>query len=138
MAFKILEQLFNHGWAEDYSTHLEYNGHDKLSEAFWLACQNKGKELNEYIDDQTWDEEAEFGYDDGGLTSFIIEIFKIFKQYGLLEVEDKTPKPIKNIRQEKKFIFSCPHCNKRYNYVNFTPEESTVCENCEGIMTYSL
>ena len=129
VARKIVEQLFNHGWAEDYQTHLEYNDHFELQRLFEIAIDGDGKALNNAIDRGKWDDEADLKYDDGGLFSFALEIGKILRQHGALDEEKKEVKSAKN-RTRTEHSFKCPHCGSHNSHDG--TESEVECRSCEN------
>lgn len=129
-AWQVVEQLFNHGWAENYQQHLEYNDHYKIRHAFELAIEGDGKALNKYIDSEEWDEETDIKYDDGGLFSFATEVGKLLRKFKAI---DETKQPIKpaKVRVNTSYSFRCPHCDST-NSISGGDARETKCSRCEN------
>lgn len=124
---EVIGQLFNHGWAEDYQCHMEYNDTSDLMES--IASGEDGKYINALISNTDWDEEACFKYDDGGLSSFAIEVTKLMRKHKLL-TDDKLPLKETKIRKSINYSYNCPHCNSHRGTDDF--DGVTECPACEN------
>lgn len=127
----VIHQLFNHGWAEDYQYHMEYNDSEKVQRVIELAVEGDGEALSKYIDNESWDEEANWQYDDGGLVSFAQEIGKLMRKYKVLEEDKKQPlKDAVKVSKNVSYRYTCPHCGAKGN----TEDPSAVdsCDHCEN------
>lgn len=122
----IWSQLFNHGWAEDYQEHINCN-FDQVDGL--LDTLVGGGDVNKYVDTTHWDEEYDWKFDDGGISSFGIEVVKIMRKHGLLTDETQGPKEAK-IKKVMNYNYNCPHCNRHYSCVGFMPSGTENCRSC--------
>jgi len=123
----VIGQLFNHGWAEDYQGHMDYND---VSELFDLILDDG--DINKFIDRTEWDEEGDWSYDDGGISSFAMEVTKLMRKHNILTGEKLKPREAR-INRSIKLSFMCPHCKTHNNYDG--EMLSVDCKKCENPVT---
>lgn len=130
----LKDQLFNHGWAEDYKEVWEYN--DTFDLFNTIAMQ--GDVNGEFNRLSKMEEEFDISYDDGGISSFLIEVVKLMYKNKLIP---DTPKEVKEAksREYKEYSVVCPHCT-RHNRQSFPFKdgETFKCLSCEGTVKVTV
>lgn len=122
----LINQLFNHGWAEDYKDHIACNDVYNLFQA--IAEGKSGAEINSLIDCTRWDEEYDFKYDDGGLTSFAIEVTKLLRKFNVIDESERAVLPV-SVSKTIKYYYKCPHCGAGNSNMEAETVKCTSCKN---------
>lgn len=124
---ELKNQLFNHGWAEEYRECWECNDTYELLKS--IAVQG---DVNGVLNRSGWDEEFDLRYDDGGISSFLIDVVKLMHKYKLMPsvpISIKEAKP----RVHHQYKVSCPHCSLVNSQTfPFKHGEVVNCLKCEG------
>lgn len=136
--YSFVEELFNHGVAENDQMYFEYNDHDKLENVLELLYSNP-EEADKFIKNTQWDEEADFRYAHDDLLSIDIvqALCATMIKFKVIE-DDKREKLPAPLRKAVKTTYSyiCPHC-RGYQEVKFdkiecydTPVFTLNCDRC--------